>query len=613
MRTEVRFLIAVTLMMGVLVGTNFLFPPVPVEEMLGTDPVEGVAEPDQPSAILGEAPASGEVQGAGPGNVAVVSAAAPPIRESLVVVESPLYKMEFSNFGGVARSIQLLEYESFTREGPVELLTEEGSGFLGAHLVVGPDTVDLTTLPFTVSPAEGIRFSEAQSPKTLTFRYDSPTGPFFAELRYTFQPDDYLVKVEARFPNDLTRPALFLDMGSGLAFNEVDRPGEERVMGFSTNPVQGGINIRAFDRVKETEFVEGPLLWAAVKSKFFVAAILGGLSNEDDVYLGGLTATKQEGAQQFDVKVGLAVQGDGTVAYRAYFAPMERDRLTALGNDLQEVNPFGFRFIRPIIRPFVDMILWVLNFLHDNLNLSYGWVLVVFGVMMRVLTWPLNHKAMRAQIKNMAVQPLMQEIQTKYKGQPEILQKEMMKLYKEHGFNPLAGCLPMLIPMPVLFTLFFVFQNTVQLRGAPFLWLSDLSAPDPLYALPISMAISMFLIQWISQKSMEKTNPQMKMMMYAMPLVFGFMFKGFPAGLNLYYLTSNVATLPQQWMIARERIKARGNTLPKLSDAVEGRSEVQASAKVVDADKVVEAKDGDEQGSQGSRGSRRRRERRNKK
>jgi YidC/Oxa1 family membrane protein insertase len=157
----------------------------------------------------------------------------------------------------------------------------------------------------------------------------------------------------------------------------------------------------------------------------------------------------------------------------------------------------------------------------------------------------------------MAVQPLVQEIQSKYKDNPERLQKEMMKLYKEHGFNPLAGCLPMLLPWPVLIALFFVFQNTIEFRGVPFLWLPDLSAPDPLYLLPLFLGVSMFLMQWVSMRSVEQTNPQMKMMMYIMPVMMVFIFFRLASGLNLYYATANIATIPQQVWIAKERRKVR--------------------------------------------------------
>ena len=196
-------------------------------------------------------------------------------------------------------------------------------------------------------------------------------------------------------------------------------------------------------------------------------------------------------------------------------------------------------------------------FFHTQLNLGYGWVLVLFGVIMRIVLWPLNQKAMRAQLKNMAVQPQIQEIQAKYKDNPEKLQKEMMRLYKEEGFNPFAGCLPLLLPWPILIALFFVFQNTIELRGVSFGWLPDLSAPDPLYILPVFLGVSMFLMQWVSMRAIDQQNPQMKMMLWIMPIMMVFIFFKLASGLNLYYAVSNIATIPQQIWINNERKKMK--------------------------------------------------------
>ena len=249
--------------------------------------------------------------------------------------------------------------------------------------------------------------------------------------------------------------------------------------------------------------------------------------------------------------------GDSRCVDELLQAVRQAHRFVLLGEDMQNVNPYGWKFVRPIVRPIVGIIMAVLTFLHENLKIGYGWVLILFGVLMRVVLFPLNQKAMRSQIKNMAVQPLIQEIQAKYKDNPEKLQKEMMKLWKEHGYNPLGGCLPMLLPWPVLIALFFVFQNTIELRGVPFLWLPDLSAPDPLFILPAFLGISMFLLQWVSMRSMPQTNQQMKMMMYFMPIMMVFIFFQLASGLNLYYATANIATLPQQIWIAGERKKAQ--------------------------------------------------------
>jgi len=187
-------------------------------------------------------------------------------------------------------------------------------------------------------------------------------------------------------------------------------------------------------------------------------------------------------------------------------------------------------------------------------------VLVIFGIMVRLVLWPLNQTAMRTNIKMQRIQPELADIQKRYKSDPAKMQGEIMRVYKEHGMSPfsaLSGCLPMLLPMPVLFALFFVFGNTIEFRGVPFLWLHDISLKDPFYILPLLMGASMFLLSWIGLKN-APPNPQAKMMTYVFPLMMTFLLVNFASGLNLYYTVQNLASLPQQWMIANERKKAKG-------------------------------------------------------
>jgi YidC/Oxa1 family membrane protein insertase len=239
---------------------------------------------------------------------------------------------------------------------------------------------------------------------------------------------------------------------------------------------------------------------------------------------------------------------------------MEYDRLSRLGHAFDDVNPYGWPGFRTIIRPVAVGVRWLFVWMHQHLHVAYGLVLVIFGILVRILLWPLNQKAMRANMQLQAVQPLMKDIQERYKSDPQKMQQEMFKLYKEYNVNPLGGCWPMLLPAPVLFALFFVFQNTIELRGASFLWLPDLSRPDPLYVIPLIMGLSMWGLSKVGMLGMVP-NPQMKMMLYVMPVMMTFLFLNFASGLNLYYAVSNIASIPQQWLLARERMK-RGNTAP---------------------------------------------------
>lgn len=570
MRTEVRFLVAIGLMLLVLVGTNLLFPPVPPPPVVGPDTVEvsapapsGLPQLDTGTLRAGDVRADSVATGAGAAGAQEPDLAAeqpPPAEpEREIEVEGPIYRHVFTNRGARLLSAELLDFVSLRLgNGPVQLVPADAAGGLTQSLVVGSDTLRLEDLTFDVAPAGGLVLAEGDAPADLTFSYRHPSGAFEMALTYTFDPNDYVVGVRGRI-DGLDRPLLVTTLGEGMAFNEADSVAELNAMSYVGNHVNEGIRSTSMDDVDEARVEEGPYRWVALRSKYFVvAALAGDGSDAMEAHLGGILTAPRAGDGRALVAVTQAIPRDGVFQYRLFLGPQEYARLQSLGADLEEVNPYGWRFFRPIIRPIVGIILAILNFLHDTLNISYGWVLVVFGVSMRIVLWPLNQKAMRAQMRNMAVQPLLKEIQTKYKENPERLQKEMMKLHKEYGFNPLAGCLPLLLPWPILIALFFVFQNTIELRGVPFYWLPDLSAKDPFYILPLFLAVSMFALQWINLRAMpeQSQNPQMKMMMWFMPPFFGFIFMQFPSGLNLYYATANIATIPQQLLIARERRKA---------------------------------------------------------
>jgi YidC/Oxa1 family membrane protein insertase len=250
---------------------------------------------------------------------------------------------------------------------------------------------------------------------------------------------------------------------------------------------------------------------------------------------------------------------DGTFAFDLYTGPQQSTQLMSMGRDFDHVNPYGWTFLQPIVNPIAALCIRLLLWMHDNLKLSYGWVLVIFGVAIRVALWPLNQSAMRSSMKMQEIQPRLAEVQKKYKDDPVKQREAMMRVYQEAGASPftaLSGCLPMLIPMPVLFALFFVFQNTIEFRGVPFLWLADISTKDPFYILPVLMGISMYLLSWIGLRN-APPNPQAKMMSYMFPVMMTFVLANMASGLNLYYTAQNLAALPQQWLLAKERQKAK--------------------------------------------------------
>ena len=543
----------------VMLTTNVLFPPVIPD---------APASPDSASAEGADAPADRETSEPVPTIPEVAtSPTAVPERveaealpeERRVVVSSPLYRFEFSSFGARLHAAEMSQFEPLNHDGLLDLIPAGAEGYLGQKLVVGSDTLDLSRVPFTVEPEGGLVLEAGEDAQRLRFTYQHPTSAFRFETEYEFSPDEYTVRVSGT-ASGLDRPLLLTDLGDGLAFAEADSAMEAREMGYVYNHVQEGIEETITSNTERT-IIEGPLLWGALRNKFFLLAILAGESNEATTaenYLGGLLVEEGRLPERFQVTAAQVVGDEGAFAYRLFVGPQDFEMLSALGWDMQNVNPYGWSFFQTILKPFVSLITRILIYVHSTFNLGYGWVLILFGVGMRIVLFPLNQKAMKSQLKNMAVQPLMKEIQDKYKDNPEKLTKEMKKLYTEHGFNPFGGCLPMLLPWPMLIAFFFVFQSTIELRGVPFLWLPDLSTKDPTYVLPLFLGVSMFLMQYVSFKSMDTPNPQMKMMMYIFPPMMIFIFMNLASGLNLYYATANVATIPQQMYIARERKKMQG-------------------------------------------------------
>ncbi|MGH7509075.1 MAG: membrane protein insertase YidC [Gemmatimonadales bacterium] len=473
--------------------------------------------------------------------------------DDTVRVTSPLYTYGISVRGGRLVEAQLKRYRSMAPSDsgrPAQILPRE-SRLLAHTLVLGRDTISLDDWPFTVSA----KSLDVREPSRL--RLSASRNGINLELTYTFHPDDYRVDVSGRVsgvgPNG---GQLLVGMGPTVENTEANLEENQRELALVTRRDDTERTNLSGLEPGEARTLSGPFRWVALKSKYFVTGLL--LTDSTDAGISGVTAAAPASAgddpTSADIRVSLPLPPSGTFGYTVYAGPMEYERLERLGHDFDDVNPYGWPGFRTIIRIFAVPVRWLLVWMHENLHLAYGLVLVVFGILVRVLLWPLNQKAMRANMKLQEVQPLMKEIQERHKSDPQKVQQEMFKLYKEHGVNPLGGCWPLMLPMPILFALFFVFQNAIELRGTSFLWIPDLSRPDPLYVIPILMGASMYFLTKVGQVGMEP-NPQMKMMLYIMPVMMTAMFLFFPSGLNLYYTVSNIASIPQQWMLARERQK----------------------------------------------------------
>ena len=478
----------------------------------------------------------------------------PPIRPSadtgrIVWITSPLYRLGFSTRGGRLESAELLQYQSFAPGDsvrPVQLVPP-GDAFLRHRLVlVSGDTVSLDDWDFQPSPDGNV-----------ALRFDAERAGSHVTLEYRFVPDQYRFDVQGSVSGLGGNGAvLLLDLSHGLRSVEKDSLDDYRHYSVVTKASKTERTDFSRLRAGERTLLNGPFEWVGVKSKYFFTAALA-LGDGQPTFGGAIAVggpRNGRAASRADVMITMPVPPAGTFRYSVYTGPLDYHQLSPMGHDLDDANPYGWSVFRPIIRPVSLFVTNILLWMHGRLHLAYGWALILFGIVIRLVLWPLNQKAMESGIRMQAVAPLLKETQDKYKNDPERLQREMLRIYKEHKVNPFGGCLPMLLPWPVLLALFFVFANTIIFRGVPFLWLPDLSRPDPFRIIPILLGLSMFGLSKVGQIGVPP-NPQTKMMVYFMPLFMTVLFLNFASGLNLYYAAQNIFSIPQQYLIAKRRLR----------------------------------------------------------
>ena len=296
------------------------------------------------------------------------------------------------------------------------------------------------------------------------------------------------------------------------------------------------------------ERMDYPTDWVAIRTKYFISALVPKKQAPGSEVL----ALEENGNKSFDV--GLFFKVDRPFSCSLYIGPLEYGRIKKLGENLDRTMNFGWAFIRPISKA----VHWFLLFLHNYIP-NYGFVLIVFSVFIKILVYPLTNKSYASTKKMQAIQPMLNDLREKHKNDQRKFAQAQMALFKEHGVNPLSGCIPILLQMPLLFALFTVFRSSIELRGAPFmLWISDLSRPDavfdlginiPLYGnqvaiLPLLMGITMFI--QMKMTPTPQSGGQQKFMLYFMNGFFVLIFNQFPSGLVLYYTLFNVLTILQQ-------------------------------------------------------------------
>ncbi len=481
-----------------------------------------------------------------------------PAEEKNITINSNLYQATISTIGGGSIVSFRLKHHLLKNDSTVNLIDDKNKRNLYLSFVsIDGDLIVLKKPWETDATLKKIDVTEKS--ETIVFQqkvlYNNQN--YLIEKRLTFHPNSYSIDLFLNLSelSDIIHLGNYAVTWSGGLPQTENNPKDELTY-FGGYIYQAG-KPYAFEKlssgIKDDPSywgkVSGNTDWIAVRSKYFVSALI-----------------PETGTGPVEVNLGKANDNQNIYNYKAHFqandpgsklslylGPLEYKRIKDLGVGLSSIMNFGIAPIRPISKG----VLWLLKFLHQFIP-NYGVVLVLFSILIKTLVYPLTKKSYQSTKEMQAIQPLVAELKEKHKKDPTKLNKATMALYKKHGVNPLGGCLPLLLQMPLLFALFQVFRSTIELRNAPFVfWINDLSSPDIIYHLPFSLPVYgghiavlpliMGITMFLQQKMMPtQASGQQKFMSYFMTGFFILLFNNFPSGLNLYYTLFNVFTILQQ-------------------------------------------------------------------
>jgi len=539
---ERRALIAVVLIFLILFGYNYFMggrrqadvaeaPGVTEQPVVETEgaaptqpPVGGTPEPVATDAAGSESAAAAEAR--------------------TIEVEAPLWTATLSTRGGGIVSWRLREYED-ADGGDVELVGEGEHG-LGVELSYGADVVRTAEWIFDSPAGERVVVDRGTGPEVVTFTVALEDGATLSR-EYTFYPEGYAFELVVGYENLAARAASREIAATWPGIEPTEKKEEDTALA-SAAMVDGGmdrVHFRSLKKELEKTRV-GSITWATSQSKYFMVALIPeegefdrvvGVADPETRAVGFVASRPIEG-------------GSGEVPFRVYAGPQDFSEIENLGVNLERAVDLGWSITRPLSVLMLRALLWAHRWIPN-----YGLVIILFSVLTKLLFYRLTHKSFSEMKRMQDLQPKMKELQEKHKNDKEGLAKAQMELYKKEKVNPLGGCLPMLLQMPVFIALFQVLRTTIELRGAPFaLWMTDLSQPDtiamigsfPIHVLPLLMGVGMLIQQRFSSQ-----DPSQAAIGKMMPIIFTALFYNFASGLVLYWLVNTVLSVWQQYYIHR--------------------------------------------------------------
>jgi len=526
-----NLILALVLMTAVWFGFSMFFPQKPAPPVTANSPVTAAPSP------VAAAPAAPPVVTAEP--LPLAATAASPARD--IEVETELYRAVFTTAGARLTTFELKNYRqaAAATAPPVELLAQAGVRHTTLATTASGGLLLSADAPYQISGETGRLMVAAGRQETLTFRHVTSSGVEVLKS-YTFNADNYTIAAAIAVRNAVTSPlsgALDLTLSESWDDSKKDSysfAGPALLLG----DTQEQIDVDDLDKGSKSFGKEA--VWTSLQSKYFMMAAVPQAGAADKVTIaheGGLLHNTMQ-TPLITLQGGERLQFD----YLLFFGPKEPELLKAAGHNLDLAINFGWFDL--LAKPLFHVLTFFNGFLHN-----YGWSIILLTVILKLLFWPLTHKSFSSMKSMQKLQPEMQKLRDKYKNDKERLNRELMELYKKHSVNPLGGCLPMLVQIPVFFALYKVLLEAIALRHAPFmLWLTDLSAKDPYYITPLLMGASMFVQQKMTPTTADPM--QAKIFMF-MPVIFTFMFLNFPSGLVIYWLVNNLLTIAQQYYISK--------------------------------------------------------------
>jgi YidC/Oxa1 family membrane protein insertase len=590
--------LSVVVISGFYLVQSILFPPAfpedipgatPTESTTGVTPISGVspASGTEAPAVLVETP-----RPAAPAAVsAAVQAADEPGAQSPVIIDTNLIRVALSNTGGDIISYQLKEHDD--RGNPVDMVLA-GSAEAHAFNITFGSRDDL--LAKRVRPIDAFFRVRRISDYIVEFARDfalAEGGQFTLIKRYEFKPDEYLFQLDVVLNGgqsvqgfDFQGAAYTLSFGPqfGPQFEKLDQRYEYR----HYLTYKGKLKTEKVNDNGPTVISTQPS-WAAIAGKYFTFIAYPYVNQIDNMAFSTQAEPGLAAASRFLITKDAVHESRVEDKYQFYLGPKSQEALGTYdtGKNNWKLEKTGFIEVantRGFLAPLETLLKWILMFFYRIIH-NYGVAIILLTLLVKAAMFPLTKKGSESTMRMQSLSPKIKEIQEKYKDTPQKMNAEMAEFYKKEGYNPLSGCLPMIIQIPIFFAMYNLFNNHFDLRGAMFIpgWIPDLSLPESVYnfapfklpflgwsdirILPFIYVASQLLYGKVTQTPDQKGNSQMKLMLFAMPIVFFFILYDVPSGLLLYWIMSNVLTMVQQVsinkFIAKKKALAAANAPPE--------------------------------------------------